>query len=118
MKKLVGVIVIAIVGLVVFNYATTGEFAVVPSFSKSEEDRAVQELQDRFAVAKKQFNQAYRTAAVGGIDTTTDADSALSSIKRIKRELTSLRKKLSEERARRKADELAIAVQEFDKELQ
>jgi hypothetical protein len=117
MKKLVGVIVVAIVGLVGFNYATTGEFTLVPSFSKSEEERAVQELQDRFAVAKKQFDQAYRTAAVAGIDTTSDADAALGSVKRIKRELASLRKKLSEDRAKRKADELARAVQEFENKL-
>lgn len=117
MKKLVGIMAIAIVGLVGYNYATTGEFTLVPSFSKSQEERAVQELQDRFAVAKKQFNQAYRTAAVAGIDTTSDADAALGSIKRIERDLASLRKKLSEDRAKRKADLLAQAVQEFDKKL-
>jgi hypothetical protein len=117
MKKLVGVVAIAAVALVGFNYATTGELTLVPSFSKSEEERAVQELQDRFAAAKKQFDQAYRTAAVAGIDTTSDADAALGSIKRIKRDLASLRKKLSEDRAKRKADLLARAVREFDSKL-
>jgi len=117
MKKLAGVIVIAVVALVGFNYATTGEFGLVPSFSKSEEERAVQELQERFAAAKKQFDQAYRTAAVAGIDTTSDADAALGSVRRIKRELASLRKKLSEDRAKRNADELARAVQEFENKL-
>lgn len=117
MKKLVGVVVIAVVALVGYNYATTGELTLVPSFSKSEEERAVQELQDRFAAAKKQFDQAYRTAAVAGIDTTSDADAALGSIKLIKRDLASLRKKLSEDRAKRKADLLAQAVREFDNKL-
>ena len=117
MKKLVVVVVVAIVGLVAFNYATTGELTLVPSFSKSEEERAVRDLQRGFAAAQKRYAQAYRSAAVGGIDTTADADAAIDSAKRIKRELESLRKKLSEERAKRIADELAIALRAFEKNL-
>ena len=117
MKKLAIIIVVAIAGLVVFNYATTGELSVASPFSKSEEERAVQELWDRVSGAKKQFAQAYRAAAVGGIDTTADADAAISSIKKIKKELGSLRKKLTEKRARRKADELLAIVRDFNKQI-
>ena len=117
MKKLAVFIVVAIAGLVAFNYATTGELTLTPSFSKSEEERAVQDLQRNFATAQKRYAQAYRTAAVGGIDTTADADAAISSVKSIKRELESLRETLSEERAKRKADELANAVLAFEKNL-
>ena len=117
MKKLAVVVVVALVGLVAFNYATTGELTVVPSFSKSEEERAVRDLQREFAAAHKRYAQAYRSAAVGGIDTTADADAAIGSVKRIKRELESLRKKLSEERAKRIAEELAVAVRTFEKDL-
>ncbi len=117
MKKLAIVIVVAIVGLLAFNYAKTGELTLTPSFSKSEEERAVRDLQQDFAAAQKRYAQAYRTAAVGGIDTTADADAAIGSVRRIKRELDSLRKTLSEERAKRIADELAIAVRAFEKGL-
>ena len=117
MKKFVVVGAIAIAGLVAFNYATTGEITLVPSVSNSDEDRAVQALQEDFAVARKQFTQAHRSAAVGGIDTTGDADAALGDIKRITRELDSLRKKLSEDRARRKADDLARSLREFEKQM-
>ncbi len=117
MKKLAVVIVVAIVGLVAFNYVTTGELTLAPSFSSSKEERAAQDLQRAFAAAQKRFAQAYRTAAVGGIDTTADADAAIGSVRRIKRELDSLRKTLSEERAKRIADELAIAVRAFEKNL-
>ena len=41
MKKLAVVIVVALVGLLAFNYAKTGEWTLSPSFSKSEEERAV-----------------------------------------------------------------------------
>ena len=116
MRKLVVVVIVAIAGLVAFNYVTTGEFALVPSFSKSEEEREVHELRDRFSVARRQFAQAHRAAAIGGIDTTAEADAAISSIKQIKEELASLRKELTEERATRKADELATLLREFEKE--
>ncbi len=117
MKKLAFVIVVAIIGLVAFNYATTGELTLTPSFSKSEEERAVQDLQQDFAAAQKRYAQAYRAAGLSGIDTTADAEAAINDVKRIKRELKSLRKTLSEERAKRKADELANAVLAFEKNL-
>ncbi len=117
MKKLAVVIVVAIVGLVAFNYATTGKLTLAPSFSKSEEERAVRDLQRDLAAAQKRYAQAYRTAAVGGIDTTADADAAIGSVKRIKRELESLRKTLSEDKAKRIAGELATAVKAFEKNL-
>jgi hypothetical protein len=117
MKKLALVIVLAIVGLVTFNYATTGELTLTPSFSKSEEERAVQDLQQDFAASQKQYAQAYRTAGLSGIDTTADAEAAINDVKRIKRELKSLSKTLSEERAKRIADELATSVRAFEKSL-
>ena len=117
MKKLVVVIALAVAGLVGFNFVTTGELTIVPSFSTSNEERAVQDLEDEFTAAKKQVAQAYRSAAVGGIDTTGDADAAIKSVRQVKRELESLIKKLSEDKAKRKAEDLAAAVREFEKEL-
>ena len=117
MKKLAVVLVVAIAGLLAFNYSTTGELTIIPSFSKSEEERAVQDLQDEFDVAQKRFAQAYRTAAVSGIDTTADADAAIGSVKSVKRKLESLRKTLSEERAKRSAGELSVALRAFEEDL-
>jgi hypothetical protein len=117
MKKLALVLAVAFVGLVAFNYATTGELTVKPSFSKSEEESAVQEIQRSFDAAQKRFAQAHRAAAVGGIDTTADAEAAGRSVQKVKRELDSLRKTLSEDRAKRQADELANAVRAFLKDL-
>jgi len=117
MKKLPAILAVVIVGLLVFNYATTGELSLVPSFSESNEDRAVEELQVVFGAAKKQFAQAHRTAAAGGIDTTSDAEAAIGSVKRVKGELELLRKRLTETGAKRDAEELARAVREFVDDL-
>jgi hypothetical protein len=117
MKKLVIILAVAIVGLAGFNYVKTGELTLVPSFSKTAQEQSVQDLQDHFNAARKQFNQAYRAAAVGGLDTTAEADAALGSIKRIKRELDKLRKGLTEDGAKRHADELSRTIKAFQDEL-
>jgi len=117
MKKLAVVIVVAIVGLLAFNYAKTGELTLTPSFTKSEEETAVHDLQQTFAAAQKQFVQAHRTAGLSGMDTSAEADAAINSVKRIKRELTKLRKTLSEDKAKRIAGELANSVRTFEKNL-
>ena len=117
MKKFVVVLVVAVVGLLGYNYATTGEFKLVPSFSKSEEERAVLDLREDFAAAQKQFAQAHRSAGLSGIDTSADANAAVKSVKSTKRELEKLRKKLTEDKAKRIAGELASAVQAFERSL-
>ena len=117
MKKLAVFVVVAIAGLVAFNYATTGELKLTPSFSKSDEGRAVADLQERLSAARKRFTQAHRSAAVGGIDTSGDAEAAINSVKGVKRDLDKLRKTLSEDKAKRKAKELADAVLACEKAL-
>ncbi len=106
-----------VAGLLAFNYSQTGELALVPSFSKSEEEQAVHDLKQEFSAAQKQFSQAHRTAGMSGIDTSSEADAAVRDVKRIKRELEKLRKTLSEEKAKRVAGELASAVKEFERTL-
>ena len=44
MKKFAVVLVVVVVGLLGYNYGTTGEFKLVPSFSNSEEEQAVLDL--------------------------------------------------------------------------
>ena len=117
MKKFAVFAGIVVAGLVVFNYATTGEFAVVPSFQKSAQEQRVHDLQDDFEAAQQQYAQAYRAASVSGIDTSSDADAAIGSVKQVKRELASLQKTLSEDKARRRAGDLAAAVSAFEQSL-
>ena len=117
MKKLAVVLVVAVVGLLGYNYATTGEIKLVPSFSKSAEEQAVLDLQEQFAAAQKQFAQAHRSAGMSGIDTSADAEAAIRSVKRTKRELNELRKTLTEDKAKQIAGDLAAAVQAFEKTL-
>jgi hypothetical protein len=117
MKKILIVLAVAVAGLVLYNYATTGELSLTPKFSQSEDERAVDDLEQQLDAAKKQFAQAHRSAAVGGIDTTADVAAASRAVKRIRRELDGLTERLSSDSAKRRADELSRAIEEFSQKL-
>ena len=117
MKKILIVVVIAVAGLIAYNYVNTGEITVIPSFTLSEDERELKALEDRFNAAVRQYSQAGRTAGLSGLDTTADADAARRSVQQIDKDLKALRKRLSAESAIRKADELAASVRNFSASL-
>jgi predicted negative regulator of RcsB-dependent stress response len=51
MKRLVVVIIIAVAGLVAYNYFTTGELKLVPSASLTQDEKEVKHLEDQFLEA-------------------------------------------------------------------
>ncbi len=117
MKKALVATVVLVAGLVAYNYATTGEIKVVPTFSLSEEEQELKDLEDRFKAARRQFAQAHRAAAVGGLDTTADVEAARRAVGEIDAELKALRERTTSEKVRREADELDALVSAFKNEL-
>ena len=117
MKKAVIAVLVIVAGLFVYNYATTGELKLVPSFSRSEQEQNVADMADRFEAAKRQYAQALRSAGIAGIDTTADAEAASRSVEKLEAELATTRKQLTDERAIKKADKLAESVHEFATQL-
>jgi hypothetical protein len=117
MKKILIVIAVVIAGLIAYNYVTSGEFSVVPSFTLSEDEKELKALENRFNAAVKQYSQAGRTAGLSGMDTTADAEAARLSVQQISKELKSLQKRLSSDSLIRRAERLAADVREFAEKL-
>jgi phage-related tail protein len=117
MKKIIGVIVVLVAGLLAYNFVTTGKFSLVPSLTLSEDERALKALEDRFHAATRQYTQAARTAGMSGLDTTADGEAALRSVERIEKDLRALRKRLSSQPAIQRAEHLATAIKEFSAKL-
>ena len=117
MKKAVMAVVVILVGLLSYNYATTGEVKLIPSFSLSAEEQSVKDLKAQFEAAKRRYSQALRSAGLGGVDTTADVEAARRSAKELERELATLRKRLTDDRAIRNAEELVELVRTFALEL-
>lgn len=116
MKKALIAVIVLVGGLVAYNYATTGELSLIPSFSLSAEEQQVKDLEDEFEAARKQYAQAGRTASVSGVDTTADVRAVQTAVARISRELESLQKHLSEETARQRAAALSAMLRQFARE--
>jgi hypothetical protein len=117
MKRLLSVVVLAVGGLVAFNFATTGSVTLIPSAGVSNEDRELRDLRQQFERAKQQFAQAHRAAAIGGVDTTGDVEATQVSVRRIEQDLAGLKKRLTSPSSIRDAEDLSRAVAEFSGQL-
>jgi hypothetical protein len=105
MKKLIIFALIVVAGYFAYQYFSGGNL--------SDEQKQVQALADEFLTARQRLTQAERSAAVGGLDTTSDADDAMSAVGLLKEKLEALKEKLSEEKAIAMAEKLARELQSF-----
>jgi len=118
MKKLAMLIVAAVVGLVGYNYFTSGEIKLLPGRARTAEEREFEELAQLFEDAREQVGQAHRAAGATGVDMTADVEAARRSVNQVARSLDDLRKRLTSDAGRQKADELARAIEDYRREIQ
>ena len=97
MKRLLAVLVLAVVALVAYNYVTTGRIALIPSATMSEQEREVNNLLKQARSAATQFAQAGRAAGMSGVDTTADAEAARQQIVAIQKKAKEIQKKVASE---------------------
>jgi hypothetical protein len=105
MKKLIVFALIVVAAYFAYQYFSGGNL--------SDEQKQVQALADEFLTARQRLTQAERSAAVGGVDTTSDADDAMYTVGLLKDKLQTLSEKLREEKAIAMADKLAREVRSF-----
>jgi hypothetical protein len=105
MKKLIVLALIVIAGYFAYQYFSGGNL--------SGEQKQVQALTDEFLTARQRLTQAERSAAVGGLDTTSDADDAMQMVGLLKEKLQALKEKLTEEKAIAMAEKLAGELESF-----
>jgi len=113
MKRVFLVLVVLVVGLLGYNYVTTGEIALMPSSAKSAEERELIRLEQDFDRARAEFKQAGRAASVSGLDTTADAESARRLVMGTEKDLKQLRQRLDSPPVIARADRLAHAIEDF-----
>ena len=113
MKNLIVLVVIALAGLVAYNYFTTGEFKLIPSSSLSGEEVEVKRLEKQCREAQRMFMEGSRGASIGGIDTPADVVGAMREVERIEGELIALKAHLTSEAAETKAAQLLRDIETF-----
>ena len=109
-KKILALAVLLVGGLFTYNYVTTGELTLVPSFTLSEEQQELRSLERRMDRAVKELSQAGRTAGLSGIDTSQQAEVALIDLKQIGKELEALRGRMVSEEDRERIDEHLVRI--------
>ena len=104
MKALVLIIILAVIGY----FAYTQFFKPL-----SEEEQLVKGLDKQFNLATRQFVGAGRISGGTGLDTTSDAEIAVNKIKKVRKELESIKDTLTEEKAIARAEKLDAKIKNF-----
>ncbi len=105
MKKLIILLVIVAAG-----YFAYQKFVVN---NLSAEQKQVQALADEFQAARQRMGQAERAAAVGGLDTTSDADDIMHIAASLLEKLETLQEKLTEDKAIDMAEKLSTELKTY-----
>ncbi|MCD4749350.1 MAG: hypothetical protein K8R59_08245 [Thermoanaerobaculales bacterium] len=113
MKTFLAIIIVAVVCLVVFNYLTTGEFKLIPSSNVSPEEVELMRLSDEFDALEREYRQAGRGAAFGGVDTTGDVSSIFSEMDEIEKKVKKIAKEGSTMEVRGKAKKVLEGITQF-----
>ena len=117
MRNLITIAVVVIIGLVAFNYFTTGEFKILPGSSMSPEERDVNRLKGDFRRAAQEYRQAGRQAGISGMDTTAAAAIALTTVAGVERDLKLMLKDTSDPEVIDSIDELLKEVKKFKNDI-
>lgn len=127
MKALIAIVVLVLVGLVAYNFVTTGEVRLLPR-QLSAEEIEIEDLERQLAAARRQFEQAAKAAGISGADFTTQAEAARRQVEKIEEKLAAALRRMEDEarthvgrwsdRAAERARALERAVEAFKRELQ
>jgi hypothetical protein len=117
MRNLITIAVVVVIGLVAFNYFTTGELKILPGSSMTEEEHEINRLKGEFRRAAQEYRQAGRQAGISGMDTTAAAEIALITVAGVERDLNLLRKDTSDPKVIDSIDELLREVKKFKNDI-
>ncbi len=104
MKRLIWVLVLAIIGYVAYTQFVT---------PLSEQAKEVKLLEKKFNTATADYVRAVRTAGEIATVSLPSAEDAIRTIKKVKADLESLKKRLTEEDAISRAEKLEAKIKEF-----
>lgn len=91
-KLLVFLVIAAVLGMLAYNYATTGTLSLFPG-APSEDARTLATLERQLDGARQRQAQAQRMAGVGGVDTSAEFAEASREAERLEQAIAALKKK-------------------------
>lgn len=117
MQKIVLLVVVIVLGLLAFNYFTTGELSLMPAGSSSDDGKELNRLRGDFRAAAREFRQAGRSAGLSGLDTTDAAAAALAEVEHVEKAVESLAKNADNPELKAEAEKLLKEIRQYKKEI-
>jgi len=117
MQKIILIVVVLVLGLLAFNYFTTGDLRLMPAGASNDEGHELNRLRGEFRAAAREFRQAGRSAGLTGLDTTDDAAAALEAVERVEKQVESLAKRTADPEIRTEAEKLLNEIRKYKQDL-
>jgi len=117
MQKIILLVVVIVLGLLAFNYFTTGELSLMPAGSSGSDGGDLNRLRGDFRAAAREFRQAGRSAGLSGLDTTDTAAAVLEEIGRVEKAVESLAKDSDDPEVKAEADKLLKEMRKFKQDI-
>jgi len=117
MQKIILIVVVIVVGLLAYNYFTTGELALMPAGGSSGDGRELNQLRGEFRAAAREFRQAQRSAGLSGLDTTDSAAAALEAVNRVEKAVSSLAENAENPEIKAEAEKLLGEIKQYKADI-
>ena len=117
MQKIVLIVVVIVLGLLAFNYFTTGELSLMPAGGSSDDGSELNRLRGDFRAAAREFRQAGRSAGLSGVDTTDAAGAALASVERVEKQVEELAKRTEDPEVKAEAGKLLNEIKKYKQDI-
>ena len=117
MQKIVLIVVVIVLGLLAFNYFTTGELSLMPAGASGGDGKELNRLRGEFRSAAREFRQAGRSAGLSGLDTTDAAAAALAAVERVEKAVVSLAKNAEDPEIKAEAEKLLKEIQQYKADI-
>lgn len=117
MQKIVLIVVVIVLGLLAFNYFTTGELSLMPAGGSSDDGGELNRLRGDFRAAAREFRQAGRSAGLAGTDTTHAAGAALAAVERVEEQVEELAKRTEDPEVKAEAGKLLNEIKKYKQDI-
>lgn len=117
MQKIILIVVVIVLGLLAYNYFTTGELALMPGGASGDDGGQLNRLRGDFRAAAREFRQAGRSAGLSGLDTTDAAAAALEEVERVEKAVEALAKRTEDAKVKSEAEKLLEEIRQYKKDI-
>jgi len=117
MQKIVLIVVVIVLGLLAYNYFTTGELSLTPAGASSDEGQELNRLRGEFRAAAREFRQAGRNAGLSGMDTTDAASAALAAVERVEKQVAKIAEDAEDPDVQAEAEKLLHEIRKYKEDI-